>query len=178
MDIFIIESNAINNISEKLLLGFQKKEISHQKNFKMHCFAYLMTDRILKEVYKIENREIIFEKSGKPYLTNRQKYFSISHTDEYLALAFADTECGIDIETIKQRDYISISRRMGFNSYDLESFYHNWTKYEAEYKLGTKASSFKTFNYGKCVITAVNTRPQEVFEIYIQSGDNFSNSAV
>ena len=81
MDIFLIQTANIQNIEEDLLAKFQKKEIFDKKKYLIHCFTYLMLDRILKEVYKIENSEIDFI-NKKPVLKNQQKYFSISHSGE------------------------------------------------------------------------------------------------
>ena len=50
MDIFLIDKKNIENIQEDLLLKFRKKDFSDIEKQKEHCFSYLMTDRILKEV--------------------------------------------------------------------------------------------------------------------------------
>ena len=140
MDIFVVNISDAENIKPELLEAFRHKEFSNLKKKKEHCFSYLMLDRILKEVYKIQNREIEFLNS-KPYLKSREKFFSLSHSGEYLVIGFSDNECGVDIEKIKPRDYKAISERMNFGSNTLEDFYKDCTKYEAEYKLGTKAES-------------------------------------
>ena len=61
MDIFIVEISDTENIDEGLMAQFCHKNFSNGKKRIEHCFSYLMTDRILREVYKIEDREIIFE---------------------------------------------------------------------------------------------------------------------
>lgn len=175
MDIFIIEIVDADNVHEKLLKEFQKREISNPKKWNEHCLSYLMVDRILRDFYGIENRNIVFN-GKKPFLATREKFFSISHSEEYIALAFSDFDCGIDIEKIKLREFSAISKRMGFKCNTLEEFYNEWTKYEAEYKLGKPAQKFKKFNYENYIITASSVNIQEAFEIYVQSGNVFPTS--
>lgn len=166
MDIFVIKTT--HDIEENLLLEFQKKAISNKKTLYAHCLSYLMVDRILKSAYGINETEIEFI-DKKPYLKNHGKFFSISHSNEYIALCFSDFECGIDIEHIKDRDYVSIAKRMGFSSSSLEEFYFDWTKYEAEYKLGNEAKNCKNFQIENYAVTAVSENQKEDFQIYVQN---------
>ncbi len=174
MDIFIINKSNVNNIKHDLLKQFQFKDITNEEKLKEHCFAYLMLDRILKEFYKTDNRAIEFV-NKKPYLKNREKFFSISHSEEFLAIGFSDNECGIDIEKIKDRNFLSIAKRMKFDCNTLEEFYKAWTKYEAEYKLGEKSKSIKQIILEGYAITALSNNIKEDFIIYIQNGETFSN---
>ena len=174
MDIFIINTSDADNIKPELLDEFRHKEFKNEKKRKEHCFSYLMLDRILKEVYKIENREIEFI-NKKPYLKTREKFFSISHSGKYIVIAFSDNECGVDIEIIKDRNFTTIAERMGFECKTLDDFYIEWTRYEAEYKLGCGSSGIKQAKFEDYYITAVSSSPQEVFDIYIQNGETFSN---
>ena len=168
MDIFVINKQIAENIEESLLSQFQHKNFSNKNKQLEHSLAYLMADRILKNVYGFDTYEIEF-KSGKPYLKNRKKYFSLSHSDDYIAIAFSDFECGLDIEKIKERDFKSISKRMGFLSSSLEDFYLNWTKYEAEYKLGKTSNNQYNCLIEGYVITACSENFEEKFELYFQN---------
>lgn len=174
MDIFVINVSDINNIKPELLEEFRHKDFLNEEKKKEHCFSYLMLDRILKEVYKIKNRKIEFI-NKKPYLNTREKYISISNSDEYLIIAVSDNECGVDIEKIKNRDFKSISKRMHFPANTLEEFYFDWTKYEAEFKLGSKHKNIKQTKLNNYVLTAVSSNIQENFDIYIQNGEEFPN---
>ena len=100
MDIFVIEIVNADNVHMELLKQFQKKEISNPKKWNEHCFSYLMVDRILRDFYGIEDRNIVFN-GKKPFLKNRKKFFSVSHSNDFIALAFSDYDCGVDIEKIK-----------------------------------------------------------------------------
>jgi len=174
MDIFVISTSDSDNIRPELLEEYKHKEFSNKEKQKEHCFSYLMLDRILREVYKIENREIEFV-NKKPYLKSREKFFSVSHSKGYIVIAFSDAECGVDIEKIVERDFKAISERMNFVSSNLEEFYQWWTKYEAEYKLGEKAKNFYQALYDGYSLTAVSSNVQEKFELFIQNGEEFPN---
>lgn len=174
MDIFVINTSAADNINTELLEEFRHKEFKNKVKEKEHCFSYLIADRILREVYGLENRDLEFV-NGKPYLRTREKFFSLSHSGEYVVLVFSGNECGVDIEQIKNRDYVSIAERMKFNVSTLNEFYSEWTKYEAEYKLGGRCKSIMQTPFENYMITAVSECSQETFEIYIQNGDSFSN---
>jgi phosphopantetheinyl transferase len=168
MEIYIIKTSEVNNVPETLLKNFQKKNITNKKRWLEHCFSYLMLDRILSNVYNIKNTEIEFINS-KPHLINKEKCFSISHSNEYIAIAVSDFNCGIDIEKNRPRDYINIAERMGFNCNSLQSFYTDWTYFEAEYKLAEQVKSYKTYVIENYTLTAVSINNNEVFEIYIQN---------
>lgn len=165
MDIFIININALENISNELLEEFAYKKISNKKKWQIHAFSYLMLDRILKEVYKIENRSVCF-RDRKPVLESSLKHFSISHSGDYVALAFSDNNCGIDIEKNKNRDFLNIAKRMNFKSSNLQDFYIDWTFFEAEYKLGSKSFATKTFLLENYTLTAVSNNQNERFEVF------------
>ena len=172
MEIYIINVNSAEKISQDTLRIYQKKEISDEKKWKTHCLSYLLIDKFLDEVYGIENREIVFE-DKKPMLLDGGKYFSISHSEDLIALAFSDFNCGVDIEKIKLREFVSISERMGFEANTLGEFYEEWTKYEANYKLGKDVDygSFAIFELDDYALSAVSEDPLEEFELYYQNED-------
>ena len=165
MDIFIIDTKKSDNLEPELLKKFCYKNFANKNREKIHCFSYLMLDKILKEVYEIEGDTILFD-DKKPKLRTEKKYFSISHSNEYIAIAFSDFECGIDIEEVKQRDYKKISARMNFDSRSLEDFYSDWTKFEAEYKLDSEPKSMYNFHIPKYAVTAVSTNKNEHFDVF------------
>jgi len=169
MDIFVINIEHSNCISSDLLSNFGCKIFSNINKQRIHRFSYLMLDRILKDVYKLDERTVILNEKGKPILKNGKKSFSISHCNKYIVLAFSDYKCGIDIEEVKERNYKKISDRMGFNSSSLKEFYLDWTQYEAEYKLGTKARSIFKFGLPNYFITAVSESKDEIFNTYYNS---------
>jgi len=171
MEIFVIKIKDAKNIQEEFLLSFKKKSFSNIKKLKTHCLAYLMTDKILKEHYNIQDRTIVFDK-GKPLLQSQQKHFSISHSGEYISIAFSDFPCGVDIEKNKKRNFKDIAKRMNFKSCKIEDFYPQWTEYEACYKLNTKPASGKTYQLDEYTLTALSAKPNESFTLYLDSTEN------
>ena len=170
MDIFIIETNNIEKVKPETLKIFQKKDFADENKCNVHCLAYLLVDKILEDVYGLQSREIIFEE-GKPILIDGGKHFSISHSEDLIALAFSDSNCGVDIEKIKLREFEKISKRMKFEAETLGEFYQEWTKYEALYKLGKNIEygSIANFDLDNYALTAVSEDPCEEYEIYYQA---------
>ena len=172
MEIFIININNAEKVSEETLKHYQKKDISVEEKRKIHCLSYLLVDKFLEEVYGIESREVVFDE-GKPMLVDGGKYFSISHSGDLIVIAFSDSNCGIDIEQIKLREFQSISERMGFDANTLGEFYEEWTRYEALYKLGTsnEYGSIASYDLDDYALTAVSEDPCEEFELFYQSDE-------
>ena len=170
MEIYIIEASNVEKVKAETLKTFEKKQISNEQKWKIHCLSYLLVDRFLDEIYGIKSREIVFE-NGKPILIDGGKHFSISHSEDLIAIAFSDTNCGIDIEKIKLREFKKISDKMKFNAETLGEFYQEWTKYEALYKLGKDKTygSFANFDLDDYALTAVSEDPCEEYELYYQS---------
>ena len=168
MDIYIIKTSCAENIPDKLLSQYQYKNFSSAQKKQEHTLSYLMLHKILENVYGISEIDIEFI-NQKPFLKHRKKYFSISHSKEFIAIAISDYNCSIDIEKVKTRDYISISKRMGFNSNSLDEFYRQWTMFEAEYKLNEKPKSAQIIDLNEYKASALSVNSQEKFDIYIQN---------
>ena len=170
MEIYIIDIANSEKVKEETLKLYQKKDISDEKKWRVHCLSYLLVDKFLEEVYGIESREIVFE-DGKPILIDGGKHFSISHSEELITLAFSDSNCGVDIEKIKLREFKKIAERMNFEAETLGEFYQEWTRYEALYKLGknTEYGSIADFDLDDYALAAVSEDPCEEYEIYYQA---------
>lgn len=170
MEIFIIEINNAEKVKPETLELYRKKDISDEEKLKVHCLSYLLVDKFLEEVYGIESREIVFE-DGKPILIDGGKHFSISHSEDLIAIAFSDSNCGVDIEKIKLREFKKIAERMKFEAETLGEFYEEWTKYEAKYKLGKdlEYGSIASFDLEDYALSAVSEDPCEEFELYFQN---------
>ncbi len=168
MDIFIIKTTDVDELHKNLLLEFKKKDITNPQKLNQHCLSYLMLDRILREVYKLDEREIIFAK-GKPHLKSKLKHFSISHSNDLITIAFSDFNCGIDIEKNTNRDFEKIAKRLNFTANSQQDFYVQWTKFEAEYKLNAASKSLKTFQIDDYTLTAVSENLDENYELFIQT---------
>ena len=92
----------------------------------------------LIEKCKERGMDPVFDFSGKPALKNGFR-FSLSHTDEYVAVAIAECEVGIDIEKknrpIAPRLYRTLSgNEKGLCENDPVAFLKIWVKKEAYLK--------------------------------------------
>lgn len=131
-----------------------------------HKYSRFYLSKILDEYYGIKDE--IKEEGGKPYIQNNPIYFSISHSNSLLGIAFSKNPIGFDIEIKEEKDYKKISKRMNFGLNDptKEEFYKAWTKYEAELKSGFK-KKIKQFNYQNysCSISYEIEEEMKIIEI-------------
>lgn len=109
---------------------------------KQHNAGRYIVEYAAKQIYKIENPELeIINK--KPFFKFSNIKFSISHSDNMVAVCFSQNNVGFDIQKIIQKDYSAIAKRMNFKLKEdsLNEFYTCWTTYEAKYKLQEDAKS-------------------------------------
>jgi len=126
---FFSATNESRKLSILISQGFAKEKIS--------------------EEYNIPKSEIIFSVSdrGKPYCKSHPHiYFSLSHSNNFVALAISDKEVGIDIEKLRPAKDALVSRVCSLREIDTIAQSENphikfteiWTKKEAYLKaLGT-----------------------------------------
>lgn len=131
-----------------------------------YCIGRFLVKLGAKKFLKIDNF-IIDETSEKPKIKDNLFYFSISHSFDYICVAFSDTELGFDIEKIRNKDYKKIAQRMNFKCDDLEDFFKCWTQYEAKYK--SKINNAKNFRFKDymCAISADNIDTVEMYNVKI-----------
>ncbi len=172
-------------VSTKKRERFQGKLNIHTK---LSIYAeVLLRTQICKDL-KLQNSDIVFalNKYGKPYLINYPNYyFSISHTNNAIAIAFSESQIGIDIERIQNAD-LRIARRFycekekeyiykAPNNIN-ERFYEIWTRKEAYIKyigkgLSIPLNSFDTLEkklaekictsyIGNYIVSTCNDSPQ------------------
>ena len=48
---------------------------------------------------------------GKPYAVGSEKFFSVSHSGDCVAIAVDDREVGVDVEKLPDKEYLKIARR-------------------------------------------------------------------
>jgi len=87
---------------------------------------------------------IFYDEYGAPKVDNPNKYISVSHSKEYVAVYIADGPCAIDIESAN-RDfcrvasrYLSIQEQQIAKEYDI--FAEMWSAKEALYKYYKKGN--------------------------------------
>lgn len=85
---------------------------------------------------------------GKPYVVDEDLFISISHTYKDIVIAISKKEVGIDVEYKKSRHYENIADRMfnGKNVKDIDDFYREWTKHEAQFKHGGENGVYGFFD--------------------------------
>ncbi len=99
--------------------------------------------------------------NNKPKFKHSNIKFSISHCQKYVAAAFDNIECGIDIEEIKPRNLNDLSElyNQSFNS--LKDFYTFWTKGEAKIKLQQEVKwEYSAIFKNKYIFTVVSANPK------------------
>ena len=84
---FLFFFNKLNKVQKEKV-----KECSLRKKQNILLSEYLLYN------YFFSNEDFFYNQYGKPYLKN--KYFNISHTDNYLLLGIADEEIGVDMQKI------------------------------------------------------------------------------
>lgn len=139
MDIFYIKkSEFLPNILLDSLNNFvEGREFKSETKKIEHLLGRFLVHFIAKTIYDINNAtiEII---DNKPQFVSRELYFSISHSEDIVLVAFNHTNIGVDVEYMKDKsDYSSIMNRYGeytSNPTKIE-FYRFWTLHEAEIKL-------------------------------------------
>ena len=89
---------------------------------------------ILDKFYGVNKNESDLKKTehGKLYFDGVNFKFNITHKGDLVAVAIFDCEVGIDIEQIKPKDYLKISKKyFGTIPKDEKEFFTLWTKAES-----------------------------------------------
>lgn len=137
-NVFIKKISEINETNFNLLNKYRNEEKRIISNK-----AWSLLFDILRENYNIflEEKDIIFNEYGKPYIKSKNLYFNISHSKNAIAIIVGDKECGIDIEYIDNKRNIEKLAYTFFDNEeqktinnDIDLFYKIWTKKEAYYK--------------------------------------------
>lgn len=120
--------------------------MKHKQSFCGYNLAVDMLEKIIGDDFHIS-----FEKSGRPYIVGNKIYFSISHSNNYVACVIDKYCCGIDIESKREISQRLINKMMSeseqkwiygnIEGYDKDTaFLILWTMKEAY----LKTQSFNT----------------------------------
>lgn len=134
------EKKILSQIAPQYVKKYREHKIEEDKK------QELMAGYLLKMYLNIEHEEqLIINEKGKPFLKAGEPFFNLSHSGNYVALAIADCEIGIDIEHIMQCHEATVKKvyspRMQEELTDLsgeeknEKFSQLWTEFEARLKL-------------------------------------------
>ena len=141
MKIFLAKKSEI----QKTVSNFDTVFISKKRNIE-HQIGRFLTKYIAKNMFNLTNTEII-TKDKKPVLASSDLKFSISHSEDYVAVAFSKKEIGLDIEKYKERNLEKLSKYFNKNFDNQEDFYKYWTLFEANYKSNLTNENKTSFKY-------------------------------
>ena len=121
-----------------------------------------------------KGEKILYHSNGKPYLQCEGKHISISHTGNIVAIAIADKETGIDIET-KGRNALAVAAAYlqpqeiealnGYIDKNVEAL-RLWTAKEAAFKLAPEKSTVLK----DIAVNPVNERGNGTYSIIYSDG--------
>jgi 4'-phosphopantetheinyl transferase len=118
----------------------KRERIMKYRNFadkQRSLLGDLLARSALAELLSIRPEELAFSTSryGKPELRDhRNIHFNISHSGKYVVSAVSDEPVGIDVEQVKEKDFMKIAER--FFSQDEKSYIEN------SQPVGAKAAAF------------------------------------
>ena len=157
----------INSYSQDKLEEFSVGKTFKSENKRLeHLCGLFLTDFCAKNYLNIKKTTIIL-KNKKPFFKDEDIFFSISHSNDIIAVAFSHHNIGLDIEYMSDRDFDALIKRYKLKSSTENpktDFYEFWTKYEAEIKLAEKyKDKFSTIFEKDYMLTCVCTEdfPQE-----------------
>lgn len=149
--VYILNANKLttdiskySNIDKKRLEKIKKS--NNTLFIKEQLGSSILLNDILENNYFLDPKEIeyIYNESGKPYLKDKNLYFSLSHSNGIVALTVSKEEVGLDIELIKPVKDALAKRIMTTEEYNIYNsldknkkityFYEVWTSKEAYVK--------------------------------------------
>ncbi len=122
-----------------------EKYFTKEKSLAKRKLTYEYLIKILSQEYhiKVEIDDFARNENGKPYLKNSTLFFNLSHSNQFMLVAFSNNALGIDIEESREIDTKSLSKRFFspeedtfiFNSDNKQSaFFRMWTLKESYIK--------------------------------------------
>lgn len=123
----------------------QMKISQHRRNF-------LATRQVLC-LHGLSLEDLHYTTTGKPMLSNGKGYISISHSFDYVVVTFCDAPIGVDIESCREKLFLTAKRYTDFTDNQLHSCNAGvllklckiWSAKEAMYKVhARKGLNLKT----------------------------------
>ena len=137
LSLFVEPKSTINTTyitdKEKLLLNSVSNENRKQE--------FIQTRRLRNET--IGHAEILYNKDGKPLLTDSDDFISISHSQSYIGILKAPFNVGLDIEEVNERilkirkRFLNDEEQVLFGR-SIENLTIAWTLKEAMFKLNER----------------------------------------
>ena len=151
-------------------LKLQKDDISElsrvqKKKLQSELGKYIV-DYVGEKIYNISDRTFIVEKN-KPKYKYSDIQFSITHSNDIVAVAFSDYSVGLDIEYMKERDFSKLGNHYDINTDNKIEFYKKWTQLEAEIKIQAKTEQTHTTVFeDDYMLTITSSNPQKIEYIF------------
>lgn len=125
---------------------------------------YLLSKLLKKNHIKYSDINIVYNENGKPYIESNPLYYNISHKDGFVSVVVSNKECGIDIETIKDKninlDLFASNKEKDYINGDKERLFEIYTLKEATLKM-----------YGKSLLDIKNINTNNVKKKIIKEKD-------
>ncbi len=129
-------------------IELRKTAAKEQQVKEQSALGYELLRELLARYWQIdlsnETEPIARQKQGKPYLVyHPELHFSISHSGARVICALGQTEMGIDIQLMEERDYRKVARRVlneeewqryEDSGYETARFIADWTRKESYLK--------------------------------------------
>ena len=107
--VYLVKTSEFNLEKDRIMDRLTKARLEKVYSLRnpQERLTSLIAGYMLSKVLGIQSDNEIYEnRYGKPYMADNSLYFSLSHSDEYVALATAEFEIGIDLESIDARDVL------------------------------------------------------------------------
>ena len=145
--------------------SFRRKVIKSYKYIEDRHRA-ICGEKLIREVIE-EEIVISIDKYGKPFVSESNIYFNVSHSGEFAVIIFDSTPVGIDIEIMKDLDFETILKEFATEC-EMQQFYKSSSPKKFFYQLWTLKES-----YFKCKGTGI-TNLKEI-EFFISDSPIISN---
>lgn len=140
---YVKKDEFMNKVSLEELKTFSDgRVLNNQTKYTEHLIGLYLIKYLAKKYYDLDDYKIIYD-GKKPKFKDEKLNFSVSHSENIVAVGFSDYNIGIDVEYMKNRDFTKLSKRYNINPSALD-FYTFWTKYEAGIKLGDNPKFVKS----------------------------------
>lgn len=119
----------------------------------------LLNDILLKD-YQVNNYQIVKNQYGKKYLKDSDIFFNISHSNDLIAIAIDDNECGIDLEMINNNRRFDSLVKHYFNDNEKELYINKANKIDYFYDVWTAKEAYSKM-IGTGIVGYFNNLPDD-----------------
>jgi 4'-phosphopantetheinyl transferase len=95
-------SESFEDLLAKVVLKEKTQSRLNGMKSELHQRAFLCVRMLIQEI-GINDYDLHYDEFGKPYLTDRNRYISITHSHNFAAIIISDETVGIDIELQREK---------------------------------------------------------------------------